>query len=462
MPDTRPNVILMTVHDLGTRLGCYGFESVPSPNLDGFAAEGVRFERNFATATFCSPSRGAIITGKYPHVNGLMGLVNLGWNWAPSNTTLAKALGDAGYETFLLGYQHEAAEERIDDLGFQHVADRSIKRVPAVPELVEKFLAERGRSNDRPFYARVGFFEVHRPFDPYTPEDAEQVTLPDYIPDTPGAREDFAQYDGAIRHLDGGVGRILRALDDAGLSDDTIVVFTTDHGSPVIRAKGTVYDAGINTTLLMRWPGGFRGGRVVDEMISNVDLFPTLLEAAGTDVPQDIQGRSFLPLLQGRAYEPREFVFAQKGTVEYDVRRCIRTERFKYIRNYLPGPDLVLPDCETSLTRRDMGNAHLGPRPEVELYDLEADPLERTSLAGRPEFAEVEEDLARRLLAIQQETADPILKGLIPRPAVEKELLDRAYDRIIERCPYPRDGLLCGYHEQYAHDWEFAEPRAKY
>ncbi|MFO7897717.1 MAG: sulfatase [Planctomycetota bacterium] len=462
MSEQRPNIILMTVHDLGTRLGSYGYDSAPSPNLDALAAEGVRFERNFATATYCSPSRGSIITGKYPHVNGLMGLVNLGWDWDPSNTTLATALGNAGYETFLLGYQHEAREERVGDLGFQHVADRSIKRAADVAPLVAKFLAQRGASSDHPFYARVGFTEVHRSFDPYTPEDPAQVTLPGYVPDTPGAREDFAEYDGAIRHMDGAVGRILRALDEAGLSENTIVVFTTDHGSPMVGAKGTVYDPGINTTLLMRWPDGFGGERVLGELVSNVDLFPTLLEAAGAPIPTDIQGRSVLPLLQGRQYEPRDLVFAQKGTVEFDVRRCVRTKRFKYIRNYMPGPDLVLPDSETSLTRRDMGNQHLRPRPEVELYDLESDPTERTNLAGRPDFASIEQDLARRLRAIQEETSDPLLDGPIPRPADEKELLDRAYDRLIERCPYPRDGLLCGYHEQYARDWEFAEPRVTY
>jgi arylsulfatase A-like enzyme len=454
--------VLITVHDLGTRLRCYGFDSVPSPNLDQLAADGVRFERNFATATFCSPSRGSIITGKYPHVNGLMGLTNLGWNWDPSNTTLAMALGDAGYDTFLLGYQHEAADERIDDLGFQHVADRSIKRSQDVAPLVERFFAERGRSSERPFYARVGFFEVHRPFDSYAPEDPECVSLPDYVPHTQGAREDFAQYDGAIRHMDEAVGRILRALDQAGLQDNTLVAFTTDHGSPMVRAKGTSYDPGVNTTLLVRWPDGFRGGQVIDNLVSNVDLFPTVLEAAGAAVPDDIQGRSFLPLLQGRAYEPRDCVFSQKGTVEYDVRRTIRTERYRYIRNYVPGPDLVLPDCEPSLTRRDMGNEHLVPRPEVELYDLVSDPRERVNLAGRPEFAEVEKELAQRLLDIQRETDDPILRGPIPRPPTEKETLDGAYDRILERCPYPRDGLLCGYAEQYARTWEFAEPRATY
>jgi arylsulfatase A-like enzyme len=456
----RPNVLIIAVHDLGTRLGCYGFESVPSPNLDGFAADGVRFERNFATATFCSPSRGSIITGTYPHVNGLMGLVNLGWNWDPSNTTLAKALGDAGYETFLFGLQHEAAEDRIGDLGFRHVADRSVRNCTGVPPLVADFLAERDSDSGRPFYARVGFFEVHRPFNAYAPEDPDSVSLPDTVADTPGTREDFALYDGAIRETDAGVGRILEALDAAGLRDNTLVVFTTDHGSPMVRAKGTLYDAGIHTTLLMRWPAGFRGERVVGELVSNVDLFPTVLEAAGVGIPDGIQGRSFLPLLRGDRYEPRDVVFAGKNSHSIDVKRCVRTATHKYIRNDAPGPMLLLPtDVEVGLARRDIGNDHVRPRPEVELYDLVHDPCERDNLAGRPEFGEIEEALARRLRRIQEETHDPLLDGPIPRPAGEVERIGRARARSLGRCPFPRDGLIYAYDAQERDDLEFAEPR---
>ena len=144
----RPNVLMIVVHDLGTRLGCYGYDSVVSPHLDALAADGVRFEKNFCTAPYCSPSRGAIITGKYPHVNGLMHNVNLGWNWDPANTTLAKALGGSGYETFLLGYQHEARPDRLKDLGFQDVSDMAKgHRCASVAPRVADFLKNARESN---------------------------------------------------------------------------------------------------------------------------------------------------------------------------------------------------------------------------------------------------------------------------------------------------------------------------
>jgi arylsulfatase A-like enzyme len=386
-----------------------------------------------------------------------MGLVNLGWGWDASNHTLAKLLGECGYETYLFGLQHEARDEVVQVLGFQHVSDRSLARkCSVVTPLVEAFLAERGAQRGRPFYARVGFSEVHRPFAGYEPEDPATVSLPDWVADTPGARQDFAQYDGCIREMDAAVGRILDALDEANLGDNTLVVFNTDHGSPFPRAKATLYDPGINTALLMRWPDGFKGARVLAELVSNVDLFPTLLEAAGACVPGEMQGRSFLPLLKGEDYTPRDVIFAEKNTTPVDLKRCIRTRRFKYIRNYDIGPELVLPtDIESSLTRRDMGNAHLKPRPEIELYDLENDPLEIKNLAGDPAFADAQRELARLLQALQEETSDPILRGPIQRPLAEEEIYRKARCRVPERSPFPRDGLVTGYEalKQRRYDW---------
>jgi arylsulfatase A-like enzyme len=435
------------VHDLGTRLGCYGVPNVPSPRLDAFAEEGVRFEHNYATAPYCSPSRGSIISGQYPHVNGLLGLCNLGWEWPPENHTLAKVLGAAGYETILFGLQHETRPEQLDRLGFQDVrAPEGSRRACDVVPLVEAFLGERGAASDKPFYARVGCFEVHRPFDAYTPEDPAAVSLPQRVADTPDAREDVAMYDGAIREMDTQVGRILDALDAAGLREDTLVVFTTDHGSPMPWAKATLYDAGIHTALLIRWPGRLPEGHVVPELISNVDLFTSLLDAAGVDAPPNIQGRSFLPLLTGGHYAPRDYIFAEKNTTAIDVKRCIRTERFKYIRNYHRGPELMLPtDIESSLTRRDMGNDHLRPRAEVELYDLAADPNETNNLASDPEYADLEAALAARLRRIQEATDDPILRGPIERPAIEAGIITGVRSRVAERSPFPRDGLVGGW-----------------
>ena len=430
MPENRrPNILLIILHDLGTHLGCYGQTSVHSPALDRLAEEGVLFENHFCTAPYCSPSRGTLFTGKHPHTNGLMGLVNLDWDLPASNVTLAQMLGGAGYETYLFGFQHEVKDpERLTDY-FDHVSDRSRpNHCVEVAPLVAEFLEQRGQRDGRPFYARVGFSEVHRYYDSYEPDRPEDVSVPPYLEDTPGARQDFAMFHGAIRVVDRSVGQILGALERSGLAEDTIVVFTTDHGIDFPRAKGTLYDPGIHTTLIVRGPGRFRCGEHVPELISSIDLLPSLLDAVGVPVPVDVQGRSFFGLLAGDSYEPNQQIFAEMNTAIGDTKRCIRTNQYKYIRNYDQGPRICMGTCtEISLTRRDMGNAHLAPRPPVELYDLQDDPLEFDSLAGRPEITQTEAELASRLDAFLAGTSDPIMRGPVPRPAGESDIFRRIW-----------------------------------
>ena len=424
----RPNVLVIIPHDLGTHLGCYGDDSVRSPNLDALAADGVRFANHFACAPYCSPSRGTLFTGRYPHTNGLMGLVNLGWTLPDGPETVAQSLGAAGYETYLFGMQHEAKD--VARLGFHHVGDRSVGSscVRVAPQ-VQQFLEERGQKPQEPFYARVGFSEVHRRYDGFSDKRADEVNVPTHLSDTPGVRRDLAMFHGAIERLDTAIGDILQSLDESGLRDNTFVVFVTDHGIAFPRAKATLYDPGIRTTIIMRWPDGLPSGRVVSEMVSGVDLLPTLHEATGTPVPAGVQGKSCLPLIRGEVPELHAAIFAEKNTSPDDVKRGVRTKRYKYIRNYDDGPLLRLPtDIETSLTRPDMGDDHLAPRPEVELYDLEADPNETENLAGREEASAAEQEMAGLLQRIMEETDDPILQGPIPRPPEEKEFFRRAWE----------------------------------
>lgn len=430
---TRPNILLVVVHDLGTHLHCYGETTISSPNLDTLAARGVRCSQYFATAPLCSPSRGSIITGKWPHSNGLLGLVNLGWDLPAGNTTLAQMLGGAGFETFLFGLQHEVKD--VARLGFHHIPPCPSRGCAAVAPAVAGFLRSRPTDAERPFYARVGFFEVHRFGDGYMPYDAQApdpstVALPPYLKDTPGARQEIAQFHACVNDMDAAVGTILDALADSGHARDTIVVFTNDHGIDFPRAKATLYDPGIHTTLIAHWPGRWEGGSVRSDLLSNIDLLPTLLEAVDASAPADIQGRSFLPLLDGGTYQPHDAIFAEKNTTPDDVKRCIRADGWKYIRNFNQGPVLQLTSgVRTGLTGRDMGDEHLAPRPEAELYDLRADPNELENLAGRAHVAGVECGLAVRLRDWMARTDDPQLRGPIPRPPAEADLIARVRRR---------------------------------
>jgi len=417
----RPNILLITAHDLGTHLGCYGWDpALSTPHLDGLAAEGIRFDNHFCTAPYCSPSRGAIMTGKYPHVNGMMGLVNLGWDMPERNTVLPDALKECGYETVLFGLQHIAQDP--SRFGYDHISERRNYGCKSVAPMVADYLRRHSHGTGCPFYAEVGAAEVHRAYaglERLGASEDEVRPLP-FLKDTRGLRMDLVMFYENIRRLDQAVGEILAAVESSGLRRNTLVVFTTDHGIAFPRAKATLYDAGIRTTLLMRWPDGVTGERTIPALVSNVDLFPTLLDVAGGTADDDCNGRSFLSLLRGESFQERTAVFAGANTCAHDVKRCVRTTRYKCIRNYNDGPQLKLPvDIEVTATRRDMGDGHLAPRPAVELYDLHSDPWEQQNLAGAEGHSEIESRMEAMLERLLQDTRDPVLRGPILRP--EKE-----------------------------------------
>lgn len=426
-----PHIVSITCHDLGRFLGCYGVATVRTPNLDWLAASGLRFLRAFTTAPQCSPSRAALATGRYPHSNGVMGLTHdrFGWDLAPGEQTVGTLLGHAGYETHLFGLQH--ITQHPDRLGFDAIHSRGLG--PVVGEEASAFLAQT--TAERPLYLEINLEEPHRPFDQGGVEpDAELgVTVPPYIADSAAAREEFAAFQGAVASADQTVGRVLAALDQAGLADQTVVVFTTDHGIAMPRAKCTLYDPGLETALMIRWPdGGIAAGETRHALLSNIELLPTLLEIAGALVPASVQGRSFLPLLIGGPDQARNEIFAEKTLHSYyDPMRAIRTDRYKLIRNFettflveVPG-DIQAGAIFCADPTRYAGDTH----PAVELYDLASDPLEQVNRVGDADLAEIERDLDDRLWAWMAATSDPLLAGPVPSPTYRQAMTERPAPR---------------------------------
>ncbi|MFS0726598.1 sulfatase [Paenibacillus sp. 1P07SE] len=432
----KKNILLMISHDTGRYLGCYG-KAVATPAIDRLAAEGVRFDNYFCPAPQCSPSRGSILSGLYPQNHGMIGLSHLGFSINPEVTTLPMALGQAGYETALIGFSHETIGEpggtnttSAGKLGYETVLPVPGDRAKDVAEQAVTFLQERagqvsaeaGEEQERPFFASVGFFETHREFDEYEPlaDPPHAIVPPPYLPDTPGVREELALLHGSAKALDAGVGRIIEALDQLGLGEDTLVIFTTDHGIAFPRAKGTLLDAGLETALLMRCPGMLPAGRVADELLCNVDLMPTLLEVAGAKGPNGLDGVSFLPLLEQRdAAPPRDHMMAELSWHDqYHPMRAIRTDSFKYIRNFEEGPSVYLPlDIHRSLSGIEVREAYYKPNVPEELYDLQMDPLEQHNLAGDPQYQDILVQLREQVKTWMETCDDQLLQGRIPGTA---------------------------------------------
>jgi arylsulfatase A-like enzyme len=407
------NVLIVHWHDLGRYLGAYGNADVSSPRLDQLAAEGVLLTRAHATAPLCSPSRGSLFTGRYPQSNGLVGLAHHGWEYRSGVRTLPHLLSDAGWHTALFGMQHETSHP--PRLGFDEF-DVSNSYCEYVVEHAVRWLEKPPR---QPFLLTAGFFETHRPYprDRYEPADPDRVDLPDYLPDLPDVRQDLADFYGAISVADAAVGRLLDTLAETGLDGSTWVVFMTDHGPALPRAKSTLYDAGTGIAMIVRPPTRQpAGGAVYDELFSGVDLVPTLLGLLGVAIPDDVDGISHADelLAAASASTPvRTEVYTTKTYHDsFDPIRAVRNKEFSYIENYAQRPLLDLPlDIEASAPGQAVAASTLGPRPQRELYDLRDDPTERNNLLQGDVTAEAEaiaNDMAILLNDWRQKTNDVI------------------------------------------------------
>lgn len=439
---SQSNILLIHCHDLGQQLSCYGAD-VMTPNIDELAADGQLFENAFCSAPQCSPSRGSIMTGCHPQQHGLMGLAHWNWSLNENEKTLPMYLADAGYDTHLFGFQHEVATADIERLGYDSTWIESERAL----DLADRFDAFcQKRTADEPFFASVGFVEPHREFvRDYVPEeayeryDSESVSVPEYLPDRPGIRTDMASLNALITAtVDKAVGRIRQTLEAIDILEETMVIFTTDHGIALPRAKGTCYDPGIETGLIISQPGRFESGAIHNEMLSNVDLLPTILESvSGVDVPTSICGRSFLPLLDGRShsYEPRKAIYAGMTWHDgYNPIRCVRTEDYKYIRNFWVLPEVFLPGdiYGTAAGREVRDEYYLNFRPVEELYDLTSDPFEQENLASDraifqdpamnessgpdSEYADLVSTYRNHLRSWMEDIDDPLLDGPVPHP----------------------------------------------
>lgn len=423
----RPNIILIITHDTGTSYGCYGNKCVNTPHIDKLACEGALFENNFSTAPFCSPSRGSIITGKWPHVNGLMGLTNMGWNLPDDNATDATLFNNSGYETILCGLQHE--KQLKIDLGFKKIIEtQSNSCIDVTPKAVD-FINNRN-SDEGHFYMRIGFTEAHRigtdnmwhQYEDRYPQPND-IKVPNYLNDTPEGRKQFSQFYGAISGIDDAVGQIQEALSNNGLDENTVFVYTTDHGIPFPKAKATLYDNGTKTIMIMKYPKLIKEATRYKQLISNIDLLPTLLEICHIRIPSDINGRSFASLFRNDEYIENEYVFTQKNTQAADVKRAIRDRRWKLIYNCNAGPKFVFP-IDINPSAWEIDNCEINSeRPKYELYDLANDGNDINNLAGNNEYKSIENRLKEVLFKWMKDTGDPVYSGIQTRPIAEWDVL---------------------------------------
>jgi arylsulfatase A-like enzyme len=409
------NILYIHSHDTGRYVQPYGC-GVTTPNIQRLAEEGVLFRKAFCAAPTCSPSRASLLTGRWAHCAGMLGLVNRGFELPEPQTHLASVLAAGGYRTALVGMQHLVREPKR--LGYQEivpVAGNAARDVaPAASGFLDSSLSE-------PFFLSVGFSETHRDFHPATAvEDPRYAAPPAPLPDTPETRLDMARFQASALELDRGIGRVLRALADAGLAERTLVICTTDHGIAFPFMKCHLTDHGLGVMLIMRGPGGFGGGKVVDGMVSHVDVFPTLCEFLGIAPPEWLQGVSMMPLVTGEQEQIRDQLFGEVNFHDtYEPQRAVRTLRYKYIRRFTERERPFVVHCDGSPSK-DLFMRHGWKQRVVlreQLYDLLYDPNEAANIAAQPASSEVLEDMKTRLNDWMKVSDDPLLKGpVVPPP----------------------------------------------
>ena len=409
MATTQPNVLWIYGEDLSPDLGCYGTPAVQTPNIDRLAEEGTRFTNAFVTCPVCSPSRSALITGTYQtHFDAHNHRSNREKPLRDDMKLITDCFREAGYFTC---NSPGPPYNRRGKADFNFQRERPFDGIDWSE-----------RAEGQPFYAQINIPDTHRVFkpDPERPINPDDVQLPPYYPDHPLTRKDWALYLESIQVLDRKVGEILERLDAEGLSENTIVFFMSDHGRAHIRCKQFLYDGGIHIPLIVRWPGNVEAEVVSDELVSGVDLTPTTLSLAGLDIPNYVQGQIFL----GSEAESREAVFAARDRCDGtdDRIRCIRTSRYKLIRNYHPElpymqfngykklqyPLWTLIRILAEKGELSEAQQHFlqQTRPSEELYDLQTDPHEVNNLAGDKGYAAVQNDLNRKLDAWIEATGD--------------------------------------------------------
>jgi N-sulfoglucosamine sulfohydrolase len=430
----KPNLVLIIADDMNwDDCGAYGHPAIRTPNIDRLATEGLLFRHAYLTTNSCSPSRSSILTGKYPHNTGAE---QLHWPLPKGSRTFAAELGRLGYYTAAAGKWHLGDDVRnhfsriyeastagfVLPSGEDGVPPKMIAAQPSGCEDWEQALEDRPR--DKPFFMWLAALDPHREYkdgalDP--PHSAEDVIVPPHLPDTADVREDLRLYYDEIGRLDMYVGKVLAKLDEQKVADNTLILFISDNGRPFPRDKTSLYDGGIRTPWIVRWPWKIKPAQTTDALVSAVDIAPTFLELAGGASALTTEGMSFTKVLHDPGSTLREYAFGEDHWHDYeDHARCVTTQRYKLIRNdYRDLAATPSADAGRGLSWQDMLKlkradqltkaqqaCFLAPRPAWELYDLQRDPGELQNRIDDPAYNSVRERLTGALAKWTDKTGD--------------------------------------------------------
>lgn len=421
VPLDRPNIFLITMEDLSPKFGSFGDPLGHTPNIDALAERGIKFTNVFTTAGVCSPSRSSLITGVHQQTMGTMHMRTSSFGTNMSYGAPYEAVPPARIKAFpelLRVHGYYALNNVKTDYQFGNpftVWDESSKTADWKAAPV-----------DKPLFAMLNFIQTHESFafptdtviegnryaKHFVPRnkkfddsktvltDPADVTVPPYYPDTPEVRENIARYYDNLARTDEIIGDLIADIEGSERGKNAVIILTTDHGDGLARAKRTLYDSGLKVPAIIAYSDNRGAGTVREDLVSFVDMAPTLLNFAGADIPDYIQGRIFEGANRGQT---RDYIYAAANRLDEREQKfkAVRDSDFKYIRNYAPDkPRLPSIEYQNNSPVMKQMRAKLAegtlapisaqyfetPSPKAELYQLSSDPHEIENLAYIPAF----------------------------------------------------------------------------
>ncbi|HEV2296271.1 MAG TPA: sulfatase [Tepidisphaeraceae bacterium] len=434
---TPPHIVLFIADDFSWHdAEPYGATDVRTPNMAKLAKQGMRFDHAIAASPTCTPSRSAIYTGLFPFRNGAHpnhSLIKEGIR------TLPDYFKELGYRVVLAGKTHvgpreQFAFEYLKGSNFMPSGKKHVLWTELDTGVVDRLLAEHEKGA-QPLCLLVCTHSPHVFWPNNEGYDPAAIDIPPYLLDTPQTRRMRARYYTDVTLMDSQLGDVMASLDKHGYVDNTLLIFTADQGAQWPMAKWTLYDAGIRAPLIVRWPGRVTQDSSSGAVVSLIDLLPTMLEAAGGSAPNDLDAKSFLPVLRGNADHHRDATFAINTgdkTMNRSPMRAVRTAKYKYILNLKPqtpfkthitdagGEDGLLywrswEELAASGDPRAKGAIErYRHRPAEELYDVQADPYELKNRATDPAHAAALADLRQQLKQWRLQQGEDL--NVVPMP----------------------------------------------
>lgn len=430
-PAQSPNILVIIADDMSMNAGIYGDKTIETPSIDAIGKDGVIFQSAHCTASSCTPSRASILTGKYPHQLKEGGSL---WGFLPFEyPTYTRVLTAAGYNVGLEGKGWGPGNFKAGGYT-ENPAGKSYKNF-------EKFMEENG--TDKPFCFWVGSHDPHRPYKPDLKNTVkfndDALKIPAWIPDNAEVRSDFKDYYAAVKRFDTRIGQCISLLKEKGLYENTLIIVTSDNGRPFPRVKANNYDESTNIPLVIRWGSHTQNGTRRSELVSLIDLAPTILEVAGQPTIPGFSGASLLALItKGQSDKRFETLYTERerhsmtraGDVSYPI-RAIHTKDFIYITNLRPDRwpagdpdnksvngafgDIDNGGTKTVLVKNRQDPAYakfaewsLDKRPAEELYDLRKDPNQLVNVATDKQYAKILQTLKKELANWRSKTKDPV------------------------------------------------------